>query len=188
MQHEWSLEGKVKEYYNEDDKGNFIIRVCQNCFSTFEKSNICPYCGAEYEITPIEIENFKQIELKKIEEEKEIKRQRYLNNIKEKVKEYKSAKECKNWVELTQFVKEKGYRPRLCVCVSETNEDTISEKEKKMKIDEKEALKKISEMESLLTKFSRDFKFEYDFKITKAGLSIDGEYQRIDIKVYKELN
>lgn len=107
MDRRWSLNKPVKEYYNEDDKGNFIIRVCQNCFSTFEKSDICPYCGAVYETTPIEIENFKNIELKKIEEAKEERRQRYLSNVAEKVKGYKSAKECENWVELTQFVKQK---------------------------------------------------------------------------------
>lgn len=95
MDRQWSLDKPVKEYDNEDDTGKFIIRVCQNCFSTFEKADICPYCGAKYETTPIEIENFKQIELKKIEEEKEIKRQRYLSNIANKVKEYKNINECR---------------------------------------------------------------------------------------------
>lgn len=116
MEHEWSLEGKVQEYYNENDSGNFLIRVCQNCFSTFETAPVCPYCGAIYETTPVEIQNFKEIELKKIEEAKEQRRQKYLNTVVEKVKNYKSAYECSNWIELTQFVKEKGYRPRLCVC------------------------------------------------------------------------
>ena len=119
MDRNWSLDKPVKEYYNEDDKGNFIIRVCQNCFMTFEAADICPYCGAVYETTPIEIENFKQIELKKIEEAKEERRQKYLNNIKEKVKEYKSAKECSNWVELTQFVKQKRLSPWLRIRFSE---------------------------------------------------------------------
>lgn len=95
MHRDWSLEKPVKEYDNENDDGTFKIRVCQNCFSTFEKADICPYCGAKYETTPIEIENFKQIELKKIEEEKEIKRQRYLSNIANKVKEYKNINECR---------------------------------------------------------------------------------------------
>lgn len=119
QEHEWSLTGKVKEYDNEDDTGKFIIRVCQNCFSTFEKSDICPYCGAVYETTPIEIENFKEIELKKIEEAKEERRQKYLSSVADKVKEYKNARECSNWVELTQFVKQKGYRPRLRIRFSE---------------------------------------------------------------------
>ena len=118
MQHEWTLNGKVEEYYNEDDSGNFLIRVCQNCFSTFEKANVCPYCGAVYETTPIEIENFKNIELKKIEEAKEERRQKYLNSIADKVKEYKNAKECSNWVELTQFVKQKRLSPSAMLMYS----------------------------------------------------------------------
>lgn len=116
LDREWSLDKPVKEYYNEDDSGNFLIRVCQNCFSTFETAPICPYCGAEYETTPIEIQNFKEIELKKVEEEKERRRQVFLNSIKEKVKDYKTAKECKNWVELVKWVEVKGYKKRICVC------------------------------------------------------------------------
>ena len=119
MQRDWSLDKPVKEYDNEDDTGKFIIRVCQNCFSTFERADVCPYCGAVYETTPIEIENFKNIELKKIEEAKEERRQRYLSSVADKVKEYKNARECNNWVELTQFVKQKGYRPRLRIRFSE---------------------------------------------------------------------
>ena len=113
MDRQWSLDKPVKEYDNEDDKGNFLIRVCQNCFSTFERADICPYCGAEYETTPIEIENFKNIELKQIEEAKEERRQKYLSSVAEKVKEYKNARECSNWVELTQFVKQKRLSPSV---------------------------------------------------------------------------
>lgn len=119
MQREWSLDKPVKEYDNENDDGTFKIRVCQNCFMTFETAAVCPYCGATYETTPIEIENFKNIELKKIEEAKEERRQKYLSSVADKVKEYKNAKECQNWVELTQFVKQKGYRPRLRIRFSE---------------------------------------------------------------------
>lgn len=107
LDREWSLDKPVKEYYNENEDGTFKIRVCQNCFSTFETAPICPYCGAEYETTPIEIQNFKEIELKKVEEEKERRRQVFLNSIKEKVKDYKNAKECKNWVELVKWVEVK---------------------------------------------------------------------------------
>ena len=115
MDRQWSLEKPVEEYYNEDDSGNFIIRVCQNCFSTFETAPICPYCGTPYEVTPIEIQNFKEIELKKVEEEKERKRQVFLNNIKEKVKNYKSVYECQNWVELVKFAEVNGKKPRICI-------------------------------------------------------------------------
>lgn len=111
MDRNWSLTEKVKEYDNENDDGTLKIRVCQNCFSTFKTAPVCPFCGATYETTPIEIENFKNIELKKVEEEKEKRRQIYLNNISEKVKEYKSAKDCRNWVELVKWVEFKKYKP-----------------------------------------------------------------------------
>lgn len=116
MDRDWSLEKPVKEYINENDDGTFKVRVCQNCFSTFETAPVCPYCGAAYETTPVEIQNFKEIELKEIEEEKERKRQVFLNNIKEKVKKYKSVYECQNWVELVKFAEVNGKKPRICVC------------------------------------------------------------------------
>ena len=118
MQRNWSLDKAVEEYYNENDDGTFKVRVCQECFSTFETAPICPYCGAVYETTPTEIQNFKEIELKKIEEEKEIKRQRYLNTIAEKVKDYKSAYECRNWVELVEWCKFKKYKPGYAYVLS----------------------------------------------------------------------
>lgn len=107
---DWSLTKKVKEYNNENEDGTLKIRVCQECFSTFETAKICPYCGAVYETTDVEIQNFKQIELKKIEEAKEAKRQQYLKNISEKVSNYKSAKDCANWVELVEWCKLHGYK------------------------------------------------------------------------------
>lgn len=108
---EWSLSSKVKEYNNENEDGTFKIRVCQECFSTFEAAPVCPYCGAVYETTPVEIQNIKEIQLKKVEEEKERQRQVYKNNIQAKVSEYESPKECKNWFELVQYCAVHGYKP-----------------------------------------------------------------------------
>lgn len=111
MDRNWKLNDTLEEYYNENNDGTFKIRVCQNCFSTFETAPVCPYCGAVYETSPIEIQNFNEIKLRKIEEAKEEKRQRYLENIYEKVKNYKDVKQCNNWLELVQFAKAKGYKP-----------------------------------------------------------------------------
>lgn len=108
---EWSLDTKVKEYCNENDDGTLKLRVCQECFSTFETAPVCPFCGAEYAITPVEIQNMREIELKKIEEEKELKRKVFYDNITERVKKYESAKECRNWIELMKWVQYKGYKP-----------------------------------------------------------------------------
>ena len=68
LDRDWSLQRKVKDYINENDDGTLKIRVCQNCFSTFETAPICPFCGTPYEVSDIEIENFKEIEVKKIQE------------------------------------------------------------------------------------------------------------------------
>lgn len=108
---EWSLSSKVKEYYNENEDGSFKIRICQNCFSTFETAPVCPYCGAVYEPTAIEIQNMKEVELKKVEEAKEIHRREYKEAVQERVKNYSSPKEAKSWFELVQWCIVKGYKP-----------------------------------------------------------------------------
>lgn len=111
IERQWSIDSKVQEYDNEDDEGKFKIRMCQECFSTFLQAPVCPYCGAVYETTDVEIQNFRQIELKKIEEAKAAKMQRYRNSIQDKVSEYESPRECKNWFELVQYCQVRGYKP-----------------------------------------------------------------------------
>lgn len=108
---EWVLNGKIAEYENEDDDGSFKLRICKNCFSTFEKADKCPFCGAKYETTKVELENYKNIELKEIERQQAIKMQKIREAVYKKVSEYKSPKECKNWMEIVQWVKLKGYKP-----------------------------------------------------------------------------
>ncbi|MBQ6631960.1 MAG: hypothetical protein IJH55_07650 [Romboutsia sp.] len=107
---QWSLKDKVKQYINENNDGTLKIRVCQECFSTFETAPICPYCGAEYKITPIEIQNFKEIKLRKIEEEKAMRIQKWREGLDERVKEYKEPKQCKSWGELLAYARVKGYK------------------------------------------------------------------------------
>ena len=111
MQRDWSLKKPIKEYCNEDEKGNFIIRVCQECFGTFQAADICPYCGAKYETTPMEIQNFKEIELKRIEEAKEMRRQEIMRRTAERIKGYTMADECKSFYELVEYGKMRGYKP-----------------------------------------------------------------------------
>lgn len=115
MNRDWSLKNKIKEYDNENEDGTLKIRVCQNCFSTFETAPICPYCGAEYETTSIEIQNFKEIELRKIEEEKENRRQQFMQRTAEKIANYKKPEECKTFYELVEYGKLKGYKPGWAV-------------------------------------------------------------------------
>lgn len=116
----WSLKSKLKEYINENDDGTLKIRVCQECFGTFETANVCPYCGAEYQVTPVEIQNFKEIELKKVEEAKAARLQKYRETVENKVKDYKVASECKNWFELINWVRMKRLQTRICLCFKQT--------------------------------------------------------------------
>ena len=127
---EWSLDTKVKEYNNENEDGTLKIRICPECFSTFETAPVCPFCGAEYQITPVEILNMKEIELKRIEEEKERKRVEYLSNIAQKVKDYTSPKQCKTWAEITEYAKMKGYKPGYAYVMAKQNGIFIPKKGK----------------------------------------------------------
>lgn len=111
MERDWSLDKPVKEYCNENEDGTLKLRVCQECFSTFETASVCPYCGATYQISPVEIQNFKEIQLKKIEEEKEARRQQYLSNISNRVRTYRQVNQCKSWAELTEYTKWKNFKP-----------------------------------------------------------------------------
>ena len=119
MDREWRLDKKVKDYINENDDGTLKIRVCQECFGTFQTAPVCPYCGAVYETTPIEIQNFKEIELKKIEEEKAIRMQKYRETIEKKVANYKGPRECKNYMELVSWCKVKGYSPKYAFVLNQ---------------------------------------------------------------------
>lgn len=111
MDRKWSLTNKVQEYDNENDDGTLKIRICQECFSTFQTAPKCPYCGAEYKTTPIEIQNFKEIKLKKIEEEKEAKRQAIMQRTAENIANYTKPEQCRNFYELVEFGKKRGYKP-----------------------------------------------------------------------------
>lgn len=108
---EWTLTTKVKEYINENEDGTFKIRVCKECFSTFETAPVCPYCGAEYQLDSVEILNKKEIELKKIEEEKEIRRQEIMRRTADKVSKYNSPEECRNFYELVEYGKAQKFKP-----------------------------------------------------------------------------
>lgn len=93
-----------------------LLEYVKNVFGTFPQAPICPYCGAEYKVTPVEIQNFKEIELKKIEEAKAARIQKYRETIQSKVENYKSPSECKNWFELITWVKLKRLQTWICLC------------------------------------------------------------------------
>ena len=65
---EWSLTKQIKKK-SLDENGNYPIRRCPECFLTFKTAPICPYCGAEYPLSPRELKAHSEIELKRITQE-----------------------------------------------------------------------------------------------------------------------
>ena len=63
---EWHLDKPVPKRKLTDEHGNFYIRCCPECFMTFATAPICPFCGAEYPLHPMEIKVHESIELARI--------------------------------------------------------------------------------------------------------------------------
>lgn len=102
---EWNLCREVEHKPRYNEKGEFLIRECPNCYKVFKTAVRCPYCGYEYPVTSKEIEQIKEIELKRItqaEREAEAKRK------KQKRQEVGMAKTRR---ELERIAKERGYKP-----------------------------------------------------------------------------
>lgn len=65
-EHEWSLSAAPKKRRVIDEKCNLTIRVCGKCFRPFKTANICPWCGAKYELAREEISARRDVELQEI--------------------------------------------------------------------------------------------------------------------------
>lgn len=103
--HEWSLFDKIPKRAVYDNFGNLVIKACQKCYKTYKGSlTACPYCGFSNIPTKKELENKKEIELKKISEEEA--KQRKADMYKRKNEIWK----CKTMSELVAYAKEKGYK------------------------------------------------------------------------------
>ena len=63
---DWSLEEQLKPKRQLDERGNFYIRTCPECFLTFKTDAVCPYCGTEYPLHPREIKAHEEIEIARI--------------------------------------------------------------------------------------------------------------------------
>ena len=63
---QWSLTESMRKKPKINSEGNFYIRTCEKCYKVFKTAPVCPYCGAEYPLTPREIKAHKEIELARI--------------------------------------------------------------------------------------------------------------------------
>lgn len=108
---EWCLEGEIKRHNQFDEEGNLSIRQCENCFRTYKlPSEKCPYCGFVYQTKPHELKQIKEVQLQKIERDKQLIKERKKVLADEKVKIYKNIQECKTKDEIYAFCRMKGYK------------------------------------------------------------------------------
>lgn len=102
---EWSLSDKLPKRATYDSHGNLVIKACQKCYKTYKGSlTACPYCGFSNIPTKKELENKKEIELKKINEEEAQKRKE------ESYKRKNDIWQCKTMSELVAYARNKGYK------------------------------------------------------------------------------
>lgn len=62
----WSLDKPITRKRELDERGNFYIRTCPECFMVFPTAPSCPYCGTPYPLSPREIKAHEDIELARI--------------------------------------------------------------------------------------------------------------------------
>lgn len=101
---EWSLERSLRPKRQLNDEGDFYIRSCPKCFMTFQTAPVCPYCGAEYPLSPREIKAHEDIELQRITAEEMARVEQ------EKKKARQEQGRADSFEELVKLGKQRGYK------------------------------------------------------------------------------
>ena len=100
----WCLDKPLKTKARLDDNGDFYIRCCPNCYLTFHKQAVCPYCGTVYPLHPREITAHQEIELARITAEETAKIE-----LKKKAARIEQGR-AQSFEELVQLGKRRGYK------------------------------------------------------------------------------
>ena len=102
---EWSLSEPIKKKQALDSNGNYPIRCCPECFLTFKTADVCPYCGAEYPLSPRELKAHEDIQLQLITEEQ-------MKLVEEEKKRKRmEVGQCRTMADLWAIARERGYKP-----------------------------------------------------------------------------
>ena len=101
---DWTLSG-IETKKQKAKIGEPTTRTCDLCFATYwSAERMCPLCGHQNEITERELEEIKEARLEEIREEKQA-------QLTQKVKKYSKPSDCLNMEELTEYRKQRGYKP-----------------------------------------------------------------------------
>ena len=102
---EWSLTQSVSKRKQVDEVGNLTIRTCPECFMIFKTADRCPYCGAQYPLSPREIKAKEEIELARITAEE----MAAVEAAKKKARQ--EVGRCRTVEDLWRIARERGYAP-----------------------------------------------------------------------------
>ena len=101
---EWSLSKPVQKRKQHDDRGNFYIRCCPECYMTFATAPKCPFCGSDYPLHPREIQMKKEIELARITAEEAAR----VNEAKKRSRQEQGR--AQSFEELVRLGRQRGYK------------------------------------------------------------------------------
>ena len=107
---EWTLEGKVKQHKEHNDDGTFTVRQCPFCYKCFLTKPVCPFCGEEYPMHARELKAIEEIELKKITEAEVKAEQERKAQLKEDIRNARSAEDFFAIAKKNGYAKEWAYR------------------------------------------------------------------------------
>ena len=109
---EWTLEGKVKQHKEHNDDGTFTVRQCPFCFKCYENKGQkeCPYCKTEIPMHPRELQVIEDIRLKRIEEAEVKAEQERKAQLKEDIRNARSAEDFFAIARKNGYAKEWAYR------------------------------------------------------------------------------
>lgn len=100
---EWSLEAPAKEHKSFNADGTLTVRQCPFCYKCFPTKAKCPFCDTEYPLSPREIKQIEEIELKRITEEETKKEEERKALAKEDIKK------ARNLADFVAIAKKNGY-------------------------------------------------------------------------------
>ena len=101
---EWSLTTTAARTNKINENGDFKIRTCQECFMVFPTAPVCPFCGAEYKLTPVEIKAHEDIQLERITEAQKQELERV------RKKQRMEVGQCRTMDDLLKIRQERGYK------------------------------------------------------------------------------
>lgn len=101
--YEWSLDIPIKQRKEVNERGDFYIRTCPDCYMVFQTAPVCPFCGTEYPLHPREIKAHEEIELKRITAEEMARVEA------EKKRMRMEIGKCRTFDDLRKIQKERGY-------------------------------------------------------------------------------